>query len=315
MKSPILNLPATHSIKEPEIKHRARYGKRNHAIRFVNRVNLWLADLAVGRGGIVARPEDVEEVVELAGGDVVVDADDLVVVGGAGADVLVGRVVEVPLAVSHLGASHAGDALERELHAPEAPGAELRELVPGRRAVLIGALRQRRRRRRRPRASPSPPSPSFRASSSPRNSSSSSGWWWCSARGSRGASGGGEGRRRSRSRRLRGGERRGGEGTWRRWRRGEEASREAFPFRFGFCGGVAQKLRRAVGWCLGAWCGCFACLPFSASSPFASVAASRLSRRPRGFSHTHTTQYPSEIQTNSEFWSKSILNFESCILD
>ena len=173
MKSPILNLPATHSIKEPEIKHRARYGKPNHAIRFVNRVNLWLADLAVGRGGIVARPEDVEEVVELAGGDVVVDADDLVVVGGAGADVLVGRVVEVPLAVSHLGASHAGDALERELHAPEAPGAELRELVPGRRAVLIGALRQRRRRRRRPRASPQPaqpqlPEPAHRRETRPR---------------------------------------------------------------------------------------------------------------------------------------------------
>ena len=96
----------------------------------------------------MARPEGVEEVVELAGGGVVLHADDLVVVRGAGADVLVGRLVEVALAVADLGARDSRHALERELHAPEAAGAELRELVPGRGLVLVGPLRQRRRRAR-----------------------------------------------------------------------------------------------------------------------------------------------------------------------
>jgi hypothetical protein len=104
----------------------------------------------------VARPEDVKEVVELAGGGVVLHADDLVVVGGAGADVLVGGLVEVPLAVAHLRARDPRDALERELHAPEASCAELRELVPGSGLVLVGPLRQRRRRLRRARAAAQP---------------------------------------------------------------------------------------------------------------------------------------------------------------
>lgn len=104
----------------------------------------------------MARPEGVEEVVVLAGGRVVLHADDLVVVCGAGADVLVGRIVDVALAVADLRARDSRHALERELHAPEAAGAELRELVPRRGLVLVGPLRQRCRRLRRARAASKP---------------------------------------------------------------------------------------------------------------------------------------------------------------
>jgi hypothetical protein len=89
----------------------------------------------------VAIPEGAEEVVVGAVGGVEEDADDLGVAGGPGADGLVGRVVEGALGVADLGAGHAGNALEGELDAPEAAGAELRELLPRRNRIIIRALR------------------------------------------------------------------------------------------------------------------------------------------------------------------------------
>lgn len=84
-----------------------------------------------------------------------VDADDLGVESRASTDVGVGGAVEMALAISNLGASNAGDALEGELGAPEAAGAKLGQEKPRSREVLIevlgggGADTRRRRRRRR----------------------------------------------------------------------------------------------------------------------------------------------------------------------
>lgn len=94
-------------------------------------------------------PEDVEQVAIAAPPRVVLHSDDLGVVGRPGADVLVGRLVEIALAVSDLGPGHPGHALEGELDAPEAASAELRELLTGRRHVVITPLRDRRRCHRR----------------------------------------------------------------------------------------------------------------------------------------------------------------------
>jgi hypothetical protein len=193
----------------------------------------------------VACPEDVEEVVVLAGGGVVLHADDLVVVGGAGADVLVGRVVDVALTVADLGAGHPGHALERELHAPEASRTELRELVPGHRLVLVGALRQRCRRLRRARAAAQPakaqlPEPAHRREAPERR---------LGVRGREEADGGpvvGDGAVEGAAE-ARGEEERGGRGG-----RGEERRHRArLAFLFPFCGGVAWKLRRPIGGWLG----------------------------------------------------------------
>lgn len=94
-------------------------------------------------------PEDVEQVLVLALPGVVLQTDHLAVIGRPGAYVLVGGLVEVPLAVPDLGLGHPGHALEHELNTPEAAGAELRKLLPRRRHVVVGALRDRRRRLRR----------------------------------------------------------------------------------------------------------------------------------------------------------------------
>ena len=91
-------------------------------------------------------PEDVEEDLVGAGLGVVVHAHHLGVPRAAAADVAVGRLVAVALRVAHLRARHARETLVRQLHAPEAPRRELRQLkaLAGRR---VGVRPQGRVRR------------------------------------------------------------------------------------------------------------------------------------------------------------------------
>lgn len=118
------------------------------------RSNLYLT---IEGGRVMARPERREQVLVLALPGIVLDPDNLGVVGGPGADILVGDLVEVPLTVSDLGLGHPGHPLERELHPPEAPRPELRKFLPRRRHVQVRPLRDRRRRlRREPPAAPEP---------------------------------------------------------------------------------------------------------------------------------------------------------------
>lgn len=99
--------------------------------------------LAVYSGGVMPRPEHLEQVVVAARQGVVLHPYHLGVVGGAGAHILVGGLVEAPLAVANLRLGHTGHPLEGKLDAPEAAGAELGKLLPGRGRIFVGALRDR----------------------------------------------------------------------------------------------------------------------------------------------------------------------------
>lgn len=84
-------------------------------------------------------PEDREEIGVGADLRVELDPDDLDVVGGSGADQLVVGIGDVTLRVANLSLHHSGHTLKRQLHPPETPGSELRELEPG----LIRTVRVR----------------------------------------------------------------------------------------------------------------------------------------------------------------------------
>ena len=80
--------------------------------------------LPVERRRVVGLPEDFQQVVECDFVGVVGDLDDLGVAGAAGADLFVGRVVDVAAAVAGDDGLHAAEALEHGFGAPEAAGAE-----------------------------------------------------------------------------------------------------------------------------------------------------------------------------------------------
>lgn len=86
-------------------------------------------------------PEHVEQSVEAALLGVELDPDDLGVVGGARAHVLVAGIVQEPLGVPDLGLRHARDSLEGQLDPPEATSPKLRELLARGRNVVVWALR------------------------------------------------------------------------------------------------------------------------------------------------------------------------------
>lgn len=99
-----------------------------------------IVPLAIERGRVVAGPEGIKQVLVAARLGVELNPNDLGVVGGAGADVVVRRIVKVALRISDLGLRHAGDSLEGQFDAPEAAGAELGELLAGGGNVVVGAL-------------------------------------------------------------------------------------------------------------------------------------------------------------------------------
>lgn len=88
----------------------------------------------------MAGPEGIEEGFIAALLGVELNAHDLRMVAGAGADVVVSWVVRKPLGVSHFSLCHARNPLEGQFHAPEATGSELCELLAGRWDVIIGTL-------------------------------------------------------------------------------------------------------------------------------------------------------------------------------
>lgn len=84
--------------------------------------------LAIEAGGIVPRPEEREEVGVGAHIGVELDPNHLHMVGGSGADELIGWVRDVALREPHLRLHHPNKALKRKLHPPEAPCSELSQL-------------------------------------------------------------------------------------------------------------------------------------------------------------------------------------------
>lgn len=97
--------------------------------------------LAIEHGGIVACPEKIEQILIAALLGIELNPNHLRMVRRPRANVAVTRIVQKPLAVPDLRLRHARNPLESQLHAPEAAGAELRELLPRRRDVVVGALR------------------------------------------------------------------------------------------------------------------------------------------------------------------------------
>lgn len=101
----------------------------------------WKRHLAIGGGGIMPGPENIEQRVVAALLGVELKADDLGMVGGAGAYVLVGGIVQKPLGVTDLGLGDTWHPLIGELGPPEAAQAELGELLARSGDVVVGALR------------------------------------------------------------------------------------------------------------------------------------------------------------------------------
>src|SRR5690606_38311945 len=87
-----------------------------------------VGSLPIGRGGVVAAPEDAEKIVVAHAVRIEEHLHRLRVSGGIGADLLVGGVFLVPAGVAHPGGDHPGDATEALLHAPEAARREGRTL-------------------------------------------------------------------------------------------------------------------------------------------------------------------------------------------
>lgn len=102
-----------------------------------------IVNLAVEGGGIMAGPEEVEEGGVGADGGIELEANDLDVVGLAGADKLVGGVTGMALGESHLRLGHTMDPLEGKLHPPEAACGKLGKFMAGdlRRVQIRGQCR------------------------------------------------------------------------------------------------------------------------------------------------------------------------------
>src|SRR5439155_13189764 len=79
-----------------------------------------IAELAVLRERIVVVPEHVEELFVGDLGRVVDDLDRLGMAGAAAADVIIGRIGELPASIARGGADDAFDLVEIGLNAPEA---------------------------------------------------------------------------------------------------------------------------------------------------------------------------------------------------
>ena len=99
-------------------------------------------------------PEGAEEILVTALIGVEDDADNLRVAGVTAADSIIRRVVNKPLSIPYLRFGDSGDSLESQLHAPEAAGTELGELLSGRGHVIVGALSNARAGRSRCRSHP-----------------------------------------------------------------------------------------------------------------------------------------------------------------
>lgn len=93
----------------------------------MDRVERWM-NLAIESGGIMARPKEGKKSRVRAKRRIEVDADDLSVGGVTSADVLVSWHIKGALGVANLRLDNALAALERQLHAPKAPGGKLRQL-------------------------------------------------------------------------------------------------------------------------------------------------------------------------------------------
>ena len=91
----------------------------------------------------MARPEGGQQGLVRANDGVVVEPHHFRVARLSGANVFVARLVEVALRVAHFRLDDSGDALEGQLHAPEAARAELSQLEPW----LVGRVQIRRHRR------------------------------------------------------------------------------------------------------------------------------------------------------------------------
>lgn len=98
------------------------------------------AHLTIKRGRIMASPECFKQILVGTLPKIILNTDDLRVIRSPCTHILIRRLVHSPLRIPDLGLRHSGYSLKRELNAPEAPGAELRELLPRRWGVIIGAL-------------------------------------------------------------------------------------------------------------------------------------------------------------------------------
>lgn len=88
----------------------------------------------------MASPERVEQTLKATLFRVILDPNHLGMVRRAGANILVRRVVNMPLGIPYLGLGNARHALKRELDAPETTRPELGEQLTRSRGIVIWAL-------------------------------------------------------------------------------------------------------------------------------------------------------------------------------
>lgn len=96
--------------------------------------------LAIGSGGIMPGPKNIKQRLIAALFRVVLNPDNLRVVGRTRAYILVRRIVQIPLRVTYLGLGDSRHPLKGKLDPPKATRPELGELSAGSGYVVVGAL-------------------------------------------------------------------------------------------------------------------------------------------------------------------------------
>ena len=106
----------------------------------------YITSLAIRRGGIMASPESIKQRLIATFLRVILNTNDLRMVGSTRTNIVIRRIVDMPLGIPNLGLGNTKDSLERQFDTPETPGAELRELLARSGDVVVWTLRDRRRR-------------------------------------------------------------------------------------------------------------------------------------------------------------------------
>lgn len=84
-------------------------------------------------------PKHIKQSVVATFFGIILNPNDLGVIGGAGAHIFISGIVQIPLGVTDFGLGDTGHSLVGQFDSPEAAGPELGELLAGSGGVSVGA--------------------------------------------------------------------------------------------------------------------------------------------------------------------------------
>lgn len=97
--------------------------------------------LPIKRGGIMASPERIKQILVIALFWIILNPNDLRVVRSTWADIVIRRVIQISLTISYLRFGHSRNPLKSQFDAPKATSSELCELLTWSWDVVIWSLR------------------------------------------------------------------------------------------------------------------------------------------------------------------------------